>query len=124
MLGVHADGDLVAHGAGGNKQRRLAAKDLRGACFQKVDGGVFSVNIVPYLSCGHGGAHRWGGASDGVATQVDSHWIWNSSFTPRKRAKTLLDKSTPRGVRRTRPASSVSRSRAHSSRTTGWKIST
>ncbi len=71
VLGVHADRNLVAHGAGGNKQRRFAAKNLRRACFQPIHGGVFPVDVVPYLGRSHGGPHGGRGTGDGIAAQVD-----------------------------------------------------
>ncbi len=70
-LGVNADGDLVAHGAGGNEEGGFPAEDLGGAGFEAVDGGVFGVHIVADLGLGHGGAHGGSGLGDGVTAQVD-----------------------------------------------------
>ena len=69
--GVEADGDLVAHGAGGDEYGCFAGEDLGGASFEAVDGGVFAVDVVAYLGGGHGGAHLWSGLGEGVAAQVD-----------------------------------------------------
>ena len=60
-LGVQAQSDLVAHGAGRHKDGGFAPEDLRGACLQPVDRGVFAINVVPDVRRGHGGPHlrRW-----------------------------------------------------------------
>ena len=67
VLGVEADGDLVAHGAGGDEDRGLSAEDRGGLLLEPVDGGVFAVDVVANFGCGHGLAHGWGGLGDGVA---------------------------------------------------------
>ena len=51
---VQADGDLVAHGAGGNEEAGLASEDLRGPLFEQVDGRVFAVDVVA-----HPGPRPW-----------------------------------------------------------------
>ena len=71
VVGVEADGDLVAHGAGGNEEGGFAGEDLGGAGFEAVDGGVFAVDVVADFRGGHGRAHGGSGPGDGVATQVD-----------------------------------------------------
>ncbi len=71
VMGVQADRDLVAHRAGGDEDGGFAAEDLSGARFEEIDGGVFGVDVVSYLGCGHGGAHRGGGPGHRVAAQVD-----------------------------------------------------
>jgi len=70
-LRVQADADLVAHGAGGHVERRLAAKGLGSALLQKIDGGVLAVNVVANLSRGHRRAHlgRW--FRNRIRTQID-----------------------------------------------------
>ena len=57
MPRVQPYGNLVAHGSGRNEDGGLPAKDLGGFLLQSVDGGVFSVDIVPYLGIGHCGSH-------------------------------------------------------------------
>ncbi len=71
VLGVDADGDLVAHGAGGDEDGGLFAEDGGGRLFELIDGGVFAVDVVADLGGGHGLAHGGGGAGDGVAAEVD-----------------------------------------------------
>ena len=68
VLRVQANGDLVSHGAGGNKDRGRFAEDLGGIFFETVDGGVFAVDVVADLGRGHGLAHCWGWPGDGVAS--------------------------------------------------------
>ena len=70
-LGVEADGDLVAHGAGGDEDGCFAAEDFGGFGFETIDGGVFAVDVVADLGVGHGFAHGRRGAGDGVAAEVD-----------------------------------------------------
>ena len=73
-LGVQADGDLVAHGSGGHKERRLAAEALRRAPLQKIHGRVFAVDVVAHLRRGHRRAHRHGGPCHCIRTQIDDGW--------------------------------------------------
>jgi hypothetical protein len=68
---VEADGDLVAHGSGGNEKGGFAAKDFGGAALKLVDGWIFAVDVVAHFGGGHGGTHFWGGAGYGVAAEVD-----------------------------------------------------
>jgi hypothetical protein len=46
-LRVQPDGDLVAHGAGGHKQRSLAANNMRRMALEQIDSRVFAVNVSP-----------------------------------------------------------------------------
>ena len=78
-LGVQADGNLIAHGAGGNEQGCFAGKCLGGATLKKVDRGVFPVNIVAHLGRGHGGAHLRAGASDSIGAEVDHRFSLEDS---------------------------------------------
>src|SRR5580658_6001793 len=101
MLGEQLDGDGIAHGAGGDEQRRLFAGDLRGAALQTIDGGVFAVNIVAHFGFHHGAAHRGRRLGDGIAAKID-HAVrnsWNTSF----------ESITPRLVRRRMPPAVSSR---------------
>ena len=97
--GVHADGNLVAHGAGRDKQRCLAAKDLRGAGFQAIDGGVFAVNVVAHFGCSHGGAHGRGGRVTVSLRRSISHRLGQLEFFfySQKTGKDFVRKSTPGG---------------------------
>ena len=69
--GVQLDGDLVAHGSGGNEDGGFASEDFSGASFEAIDGGVFGVNVIANLSGGHGAAHGVAGQSYGVAAKVN-----------------------------------------------------
>jgi hypothetical protein len=71
MLGVHANGNLITHGAGGDQQRCLAAKNLRRPVFQTIDRGIFPINVIAYFGRGHGSSHGGRGTGDGIAAQVD-----------------------------------------------------
>ena len=69
--GVGHDGQLVAHGAGGDKKGGFLAGKLRRQLLQAVDGGVVTIDIVPHRGLGHGPAHLRGGLGDGVAADID-----------------------------------------------------
>src|ERR1700761_5855346 len=127
VLGVHADRNLVSHGAGGDKQPCLVAQDLRCPGFQPIHRGIFTVDVIAYFGRSHSIPHGGRRMSDGVAAQVDhAHRVGQecSSSTPRKRAKTSFESKAPRGVRLTTPFSSVSSASPHRSRTTGSKSCT
>ena len=55
--GQQAQSDLVAHGAGGHKQRGFAAEHRCRAVLKQVDGGVFAINVVADFGRRHRGAH-------------------------------------------------------------------
>ena len=71
VLRMEANGDLVAHGSGGNEDGSLASEDLGSACFQAIDGGVFAIHIVADFGSSHGRTHRGGGPGDGVAAKIN-----------------------------------------------------
>ena len=71
MMSVQLDCDLVAHGAAGDEERRLAPENLSRALLQTVDGGVFGVNVVANLGFKHRTPHLRRRLGDGVAAQVD-----------------------------------------------------
>ena len=68
---MEVQGDLVAHGAGGDEERRLHAGRRRPLLFQTVDGRVLAEDVVADLGLGHGPAHLGVGAGHGVGAQVD-----------------------------------------------------
>jgi hypothetical protein len=68
---MQLDGNLVAHGAGGNEDRGLAAKDLGGAGFQAIDRWIFSVHVVADFGGGHGTPHFITGQSYSIAAKVN-----------------------------------------------------
>ena len=84
-LRVEANADLVAHGAGRNEERCLAAEDFRRAPFQQVDGRVFAVDVVSHLGRGHRCAHLWRGACDCIGTKIDGGWHWPLSLLSKSR---------------------------------------
>ena len=77
VMGVQLDGDGVAHGARGNKQRRLFASDFGSSLFEAIDGWVFAINVVSHFGFRHGSAHGCGGLSHCVTTQIN-HAVKNS----------------------------------------------
>ena len=71
-LRVGPVGDLVAHGARGQEQRRVLAEQLRDHGAELAHGRVLVALLVADLGVRHGFAHRLGGAGLGVAVEVDS----------------------------------------------------
>lgn len=69
--GVEADGDLVAHGAGGDEDGGFAGEDFGGAAFEQIDGGIFAIDVIADDSLSHGGAHGGGGLGEGIAAEID-----------------------------------------------------
>lgn len=69
--GVGHNGNLVAHGAGGNKHRCLLAHQLGGHLFQLSHGGVVPVYIVAHNGGVHGIAHFLGGLGDCIAANIN-----------------------------------------------------
>src|SRR5579859_2208270 len=69
--GVDLDGDLVTHGAAGNKDGGLAPEKLRSALLKAIDGWIFAVNIVADLGLSHGTAHLCRGLGHCIAAQID-----------------------------------------------------
>ena len=70
-LGVQANANLVAHGSGGHKERRLAAECGSSTALQQVDCGVLAVNVVAHLGRGHRRAHLHRGPRHRIGTQID-----------------------------------------------------
>ena len=79
-LAVNAHAELVAHRAGGDEERGFFAEHAGDSLFEAADGGVFAENIVADFGGGHGGAHAGGGASYGVAAEVDRRLHLGFSF--------------------------------------------
>ena len=69
-----ANRNLVAHSARRHKQRRLAAKDLRRAPLEQIDGRVLAVNVVANFSRGHRRAHLRRRLGYSVRTQINNRW--------------------------------------------------
>ena len=76
-LRQQANRNLVAHGAGGHKQRSLAAEDLSRAPLQQIDGGVLAVNVVAHLSRRHRRAHLERRLRHGIGTKINDCWQWS-----------------------------------------------
>ena len=68
---VHADGDLVPHGAAGQEYRVFLAEKLADAIPQAVDGGVLHLLFVADFGVGHRLPHTGGRLGLGVAVKVD-----------------------------------------------------
>src|SRR5947209_10784691 len=100
MMRVDLDGNLVAHGAGGNKNGGFPPENLCGPLLQPVDRGVFTINVIANLSFSHGAAHFGSRLGDGVAAQVNrrsrvvcfrggafwfSQFCWHSEITRKAR---------------------------------------
>src|SRR5438552_2537546 len=68
---VHAQRDLVAHGAGRQKHRGVLAEQLGHHLAEQVDGRVLQLLLVAHLGLAHEAAHVGGGPRDGVAVEVD-----------------------------------------------------
>ncbi len=66
-LAVNAHAELVAHGAGGDKQGRLFAEHFGDSLFQAAHGWVFAEHIVADFGRRHGGAHAGCRTSYGIA---------------------------------------------------------
>ena len=79
-LAVDAHAELVAHRAGGDEQSGFFAEHAGDSLFEAADGGVFAENIVANFGGGHGGAHAGGGASYGIAAEVDRRLHLGFSF--------------------------------------------
>ena len=73
VVGVGEDGDQVAHGAAGQKERGFLAGFLGRKLFQAVDAGVFAKHVVAHFGGGHSAAHGFGGLGNSIASQVDGH---------------------------------------------------
>ena len=70
-VGVDVNRDLVAHGAGRNKDRGFAAEELGGPFLEAVDRGIFAVDIVADVGRGHRPSHGVCGLCYRVRSKVD-----------------------------------------------------
>jgi hypothetical protein len=61
------DSDLVAHCAGGDKEGRFAAEELRGTLLKSIDCGIFAEDVIADVGLGHGPSHRGRGLGHGIA---------------------------------------------------------
>jgi hypothetical protein len=68
---VHAQGDLVAHGPGGQEDGRLLAEQVGHHLLQEIHGRVLVLLLVAHLRLAHEAAHLGGGARHGVAVEID-----------------------------------------------------
>jgi hypothetical protein len=68
---VEVQGDLIAHRAGGDEERRLHADGGRRLLLQAVDGRIFAEDVVPHLGLGHRPAHLRVGPGHRVGPQID-----------------------------------------------------
>src|SRR5262245_55620516 len=68
---VHAERDLVAHGARGHEHGRFLAQKLGHHLAELVDRRVLELLLVAHLGLAHEPAHVGGGLADGVAVEID-----------------------------------------------------
>jgi hypothetical protein len=68
---VHAHGDLVAHGARGQKERGVLAQELGDHVLQEIDRGILILLLVAHLRLAHEAAHLGGGLGHRVAVEID-----------------------------------------------------
>lgn len=59
-----ADGELVAHGAGGDEEGGGEAGEVGNVRFESVGGGVFGEDVVEKRRVLDGGQHGWGRGCD------------------------------------------------------------
>src|SRR3954468_6683401 len=69
--GMEVQGDLIAHRAGGDEDRRLHTHGRRGLLLQAIDGRILAEDVVPHLGLGHGPAHLRVGLGHRIGTQID-----------------------------------------------------
>ena len=70
---MRQDGDLVAHGAGGQEHRCLLAEQRGHAVAERMHGGVIAVLLIPHFGLDHGLLHRRGGPGLRVRIKVHLH---------------------------------------------------
>jgi hypothetical protein len=68
---VAANGQLIGHGSGRHKQRRLFAQQLRRLAFERLDRGVITEYVVAHLGSDHRLAHGRCRFGHRVAAQVN-----------------------------------------------------
>jgi hypothetical protein len=61
-------GQQVGHGAGGHEQGRLLAKQFGAAALQRIDAGIFPIDIVSHLGMQHALAHGFRGLGHGITS--------------------------------------------------------
>ncbi len=80
---VHAQRDLVAHGARRQEHRGFLAEQLGDHLAEQIDGRVLELLLVAHLGVAHEAAHLGGGAGDRVAEEIDveaHHALRQSAF--------------------------------------------
>jgi hypothetical protein len=68
---VHGEGDLIAHRARGEEERRLLSQEVGHHLLQLVDGRILPLLFVPHLRLAHRPAHGCGRAGDRVGVEID-----------------------------------------------------
>ncbi|MNY70711.1 hypothetical protein D3C86_2088970 [compost metagenome] len=58
----------IGHGARWHKQRRLFAQQLGAAALQRIDAGIFAVDIIAHLGVQHALAHGLRGLGHGITS--------------------------------------------------------
>src|SRR5262249_34948761 len=73
---VHAERDLVAHGARGHEHRSFLAQELGHHLAELVHGRVLELLLVAHRRLAHEPTHVARGLADGVAVEVDVDARW------------------------------------------------
>jgi myo-inositol-1(or 4)-monophosphatase len=71
--GQHPQGDLVGHGAGRDKQRRLSARQVGEGFLEQIDCWVLAILIITDLRLRHGPAHLRRRSGYGVGAEIYQH---------------------------------------------------
>lgn len=79
---VEVEGDLVAHGAGRDVERRLLPGGLGPPLLQAPDRRVLPHHVVPYLRLRHRTPHRRRRAGHGVRAEIDVRGRWQAAPLP------------------------------------------
>lgn len=69
-LGVHFDGDLIAHHPRGNEECCFASEELSSVFLELIDRRIFTEDVVADFSLGHGATHRRCRLGDRIAAEV------------------------------------------------------
>lgn len=81
--GLGSDGDTVGHGSGGDEDGRFLAEQLSTFLFQKIDGRVFTHNVVSEGGGSHRLEHLFCRMGDRIGAEINFvvGWIHRSSLS-------------------------------------------
>src|SRR6267142_2643547 len=71
VAAVHAERDLVTHGARRQEERGLLAEELGDHLLEEIDGRVFELLLVAHFRLAHEAAHVLGGLGDRITGEID-----------------------------------------------------